>query len=43
MSLEIDATAVTSGVPDGTATALLLLPGAALVGLGSRRRRISQA
>lgn len=43
MSLEIDATAVTSGVPDGTATALLLLPGAALLGLGSRRRRISQA
>jgi hypothetical protein len=43
MSLEIDATAVTSGVPDGTATALLLLPGAALVGLGSRRRRISPA
>jgi hypothetical protein len=43
LSLEIDATSGSSGVPDGTATALLLLPGAALVGLGSRRRRISPA
>ena len=43
VSLEIDATSGSSGVPDGTATALLLLPGAALVGLGSRRRRISPA
>jgi uncharacterized phage protein gp47/JayE len=43
LSLEIDATSGSAGVPDGTATALLLLPGAALLGLRSRRRRISPA
>jgi hypothetical protein len=43
VSLEIDATSGSAGVPDGTATALLLLPGAALLGLRSRRRRTSPA
>ena len=37
-SLEIDATAASSGVPDGTQTALLLLPGAGLLALRFRRR-----
>ncbi len=38
MSLEIDATAVAAGVPDGAATASLLTPVAALAFLGRRRR-----
>ncbi len=38
-SLEIDATAASSsGVPDGTSTALMLLPGAGLLALRFRRR-----
>jgi MYXO-CTERM domain-containing protein len=37
-SLEIDATPSSSGVPDGTQTALLLLPGAGLLALRFRRR-----
>lgn len=38
VSLAIDATAVSSGVPDGTSTALILLPGAGLLALRLRRR-----
>jgi len=37
-SLEIDATAIAAGVPDGTHTALLLLPGAGLLAVRLRRR-----
>ena len=38
-SLEIDATAASSsGVPDGTSTAFMLLPGAGLLALSFRRR-----
>jgi hypothetical protein len=37
-SLEIDATAASSGVPDGTSTAFMLLPGAGLLALRFRRR-----
>ena len=37
-SLAIDATAVSSGVPDRTSTALILLPGAGLLALRFRRR-----
>ena len=37
-SLEIDATSSSSGVPEGTSTALMLLPGAGLLALSFRRR-----